>query len=235
MKKILTVIALLMLVGTMQAQRQVTTFLGIPVDGTKAEMKRKLVAKGFTPKTLGDTDYLEGEFNGAKVHLRIGTNNNKVYRIMVSDANTVDEANIKIRFNTLASQFEANDKYYAPDTVRIDDSVDLSYEMRVKNKVFEAVYYQKHIASEAENEAIDSATQAELAKKFTAEQLANPTDEEEIEIAKTKLSVSLNSIKQQVIDVYKRSVWFRIVDFYGKYFISIYYDNEYNKANGEDL
>ena len=52
MKKILTVIALLMLVGTMQAQRQVTTFLGIPVDGTKAEMKRKLVAKGFTPKDM---------------------------------------------------------------------------------------------------------------------------------------------------------------------------------------
>lgn len=235
MKKILTVIALLMLVGTMQAQRQVTTFLGIPVDGTKAEMKRKLVAKGFTPKTLGDADYLEGEFNGAKVRLHIVTNNNKVYRIMVSDVNRTDEANIKIRFNNLASQFEANSKYYAPDTIRIDDSVDLSYEMTVKNKVFEAVYYQKHIASEAEDEAIDSATQAELAKKFTAEQLANPTDEEKLEIAKTKLSVSLNSIKQQVIDVYKRSVWFRIGYMYGKYFINIYYDNEYNKANGEDL
>lgn len=235
MKKILTVIALLMLVGTMQAQRQVTTFLGIPVDGTKAEMKRKLVAKGFTPKTLGDADYLEGEFNGAKVRLHIVTNNNKVYRIMVSDVNRTDEANIKIRFNNLASQFEANSKYYAPDTIRIDDSVDLSYEMTVKNKVFEAVYYQKHIASEAEDEAIDSATQAELAKKFTAEQLANPTDEEKLEIAKTKLSVSLNSIKQQVIDVYKRSVWFRIGYTYGKYFINIYYDNEYNKANGEDL
>lgn len=235
MKKILTVIALLMLVGTMQAQHQVTKFLGIPVDGTKAEMKRKLVAKGFTPKTLGDTDYLEGEFNGAKVRLHIVTNNNKVWRIMVCDVNTVDEANIKIRFNNLASQFEANDKYYTPDTVRIDNSVDVAYEMTVKKKVFEAAFYQKHIASAAENEAVENTTQAELAKKFTAEQLANPTDEEELEIAKIKLSVGLNSIKQQVLDVYKRSVWFRIVDIYGKYYIAMYYDNEYNKANGEDL
>ena len=27
----------------------VTTFLGIPVDGTKTEMKQKLIAKGFVP------------------------------------------------------------------------------------------------------------------------------------------------------------------------------------------
>lgn len=235
MKKILTLIALLMLVGTMQAQRQVTTFLGIPVDGTKAEMKRKLIAKGFTPKSFEDAEWLEGQFNGRDVKLLIATNNNKVYRIMVADVNRTDEANIKIRFNNLVSQFEENSRYYAPDTVRIDDSVDLSYEMTVKNKVFEAAFYQKHIASEAENEAIDSTMQAELAKKFTAEQLANPTDEEKLEIAKTKLSISLNTIKQQVQDVYNRSVWFRIMRNYGEYYICMYYDNGYNQANGEDL
>ena len=33
----------------------------------------------------------------------------------------------------------------------------------------------------------------------------------------------------------KKSVWFRICEFYGKYYINLYYDNEYNHANGEDL
>lgn len=31
------------------------------------------------------------------------------------------------------------------------------------------------------------------------------------------------------------SVWFRIVKYYGEYYLTIYYDNEINKANGEDL
>lgn len=33
----------------------------------------------------------------------------------------------------------------------------------------------------------------------------------------------------------KKSVWFRICGSYGEYFITMYYDNEYNHANGEDL
>lgn len=235
MKKILTVIALLMLVGTMQAQRQVTTFLGIPVDGTKAEMKRKLVAKGFTPKTLGDADYLEGEFNGAKVRLLIVTNNNKVYRIMVSDVNRTDEANIKIRFNNLASQFEANSKYYAPDTIRIDDSVDLSYEMTVKNKVFETIFLQKSNTVTMDSVAISNALKAELAEKFTTEQLRNPTAADATEIGEVIKSFTRDVIKKQVGDLFKRAVWFRIMRDYGEYYINMYYDNEYNKANGEDL
>ena len=32
---------------SMSAQNDVTTFLGIPVDGFKSEMKQKLVSKGF--------------------------------------------------------------------------------------------------------------------------------------------------------------------------------------------
>lgn len=33
----------------------------------------------------------------------------------------------------------------------------------------------------------------------------------------------------------KRAVWFTIMEFYGEYYIGIYYDNVYNQANGEDL
>lgn len=97
MKKILSLLILLLLTCTIQAQKDVTTFLGIPVDGFKSEMRKKLIAKGFEPVT--DQEFLKGEFNGTDVHVYIATNNNKVYRIMLCDANTQDEADIKIRFN----------------------------------------------------------------------------------------------------------------------------------------
>lgn len=32
-----------------------------------------------------------------------------------------------------------------------------------------------------------------------------------------------------------KSVWFMINEFYGDYYINIFYDNELNKADGEDL
>ena len=32
-----------------------------------------------------------------------------------------------------------------------------------------------------------------------------------------------------------RMVWFTISKYYGGYYISMYYDNGYNKASGEDL
>lgn len=86
------------------SQNDVTTFLGIPVDGTKSDMIQKLKAKGFTYDAT--YDMLEGEFNGKDVEVLIVTENNKVYRICLIDKNETTESQIKIRFNTLCRQFE---------------------------------------------------------------------------------------------------------------------------------
>ena len=90
------------------AQKDVTTFLGIPVDGYKSEMKQKLISKGFTYDAQNDC--FEGEFNGEEVMISIVTNNNKVYRIAVIDKMSRDETNIRIRFNNLCHQFAKNKK-----------------------------------------------------------------------------------------------------------------------------
>ena len=48
MKKTLSILFLLMLsISVCAQQKDVTRFLGIPVDGSKSEMIRKLKAKGF--------------------------------------------------------------------------------------------------------------------------------------------------------------------------------------------
>jgi len=119
----------------------VTLFLGIPVDGTKSAMIQKLKAKGFTyDATL---DMLEGEFNGQPVFLSVVTENNKVYRICIFDKNETTESQIKIRFNTLCRQFEKNGKYLPMnDHQEIGESEDISYEMLVHKKDYQAGFYQ---------------------------------------------------------------------------------------------
>lgn len=116
---ILMMIAMMISFSSFAQNKDVTKFLGIPVDGTKTEIKQKLIAKGFVPKKMGDLEWLEGEFNGRNVNVYICTNNNKVYRIMLADKNTVDEAQIKIRFNILVSQFENNKRYIPLDKPQI--------------------------------------------------------------------------------------------------------------------
>lgn len=51
MKNLLTVVMLFVFSTALYAQKDVTKFLGIPVDGTKTAMIQKLKAKGFTPST----------------------------------------------------------------------------------------------------------------------------------------------------------------------------------------
>ena len=73
MKRIFLFYIMAIMAISMSAQNDVTTFLGIPVDGFKSEMKQKLVSKGFVPKKVGTNEFLEGEFNGTDVHVYIAT------------------------------------------------------------------------------------------------------------------------------------------------------------------
>ncbi|WP_455063001.1 hypothetical protein [Prevotella sp.] len=141
MKKILLSLTLLMLSVAMYAQNEVTKFLGIPIDGTKAAMIQKLKAKGFTYNA--QVGALEGTFNGEKVFISIQTNKNKVWRINVFDKTYRDETQIKIRFNNLCQQFDDNPKYYPlKGTQNLSDNDDISYGMTIEHKQFEAIYYQ---------------------------------------------------------------------------------------------
>lgn len=133
---------MLVLSISMYAQREVTKFLGIPVDGTKSEMIRKLKAKGFEEIPNSD-GVLSGEFNGREVFLRVQTNNNKVWRILLMDAYALDEAKIKVRFNKLCQQFSNNPKYVAAADYSLSEDFKISYEINVQHKQIEASFFQK--------------------------------------------------------------------------------------------
>ncbi len=131
-------------------------------------MIQKLKAKGFQYNSSGD--YLTGEFNGRDVRISVVTNNNKVYRIMVVDDNNSDETSIKIRFNTLCRQFENNKKYIPLGDYTLSEEEDISYEMTVNNKRYEAVYYQQPEITDSI--AFVKEAQSTLLSKYTEEQLA---------------------------------------------------------------
>lgn len=212
------------------AQKDVTQFLGIPVDGSKKEMIQKLKEKGFVASVAGE-DILEGEFNGEKVYVFMVTNNNKVYRIALADVTKRDERNIKIRFNELCRQFANNPKYFSlQDDQTIPEDEDISYEISAHEKRYGAAFYQipNSAAIAADSVALKKRFETILLSKYTEEQLENPTEEIQAEFAKLVREYSL-----EVLD--KKLVWFIISELRGEYYISMFYENEYNRANGEDL
>lgn len=165
MNRFLSLILLLLFSVAPRAQeRYVTHFLGIPVDGAKTEMLSKLQEKGFRVSTVGD---LEGEFNGRSVYLFVVTNRDVVWRIMVGDAFQSSKTEIVSRFNRLCYQFKNNQKYVPlRDDQTIPDDEDVSYEVTVYDKRYEATFYQKDPA------APDTAPEADMRQGDVGE-LAN--------------------------------------------------------------
>ena len=197
MRKFLTLLAMIAISASVFAQKEVTQFMGIPVDGSPTEMVEKLKAKGFKTEegfrrdvTVGLIDWdgpevLTGRFNGERVRVYIEVETNKVWRICLRDKNTRDETQIKMRFNTLVRQFEGNGKYVPYfDEQTIADDEDISSQMTMNKKQYQAAFLQK-----GEDGTVDE----------------------------------------------KRFVWFQISQYSDGYRIDMFYENEYNEADGSDL
>ena len=226
MKKILLFLVLCFISIFSMAQTDVTKFLGIPVDGSKSEMMRKLKSKGFTQSPYAD-GVLTGKFNGMDVNVYIVTNNDKVCRIMVCDINTMNETDIRIRFNVLCEQFKNNSKYcsLSEEEPKIKEDENISYEMSVHNKRYDAIFYQR---PDTTTTNYKEELQYLIYSKYTKEQIENPSEEILQDIYKMENYYALYKGT-------KKLVWFMISEYYGKYYITIFYDNEYNRAQGEDL
>lgn len=140
MKKILSLAFLLMLSLSLFAQRQVTKFLGIPVDGSRTDMIEELKDKGFTEEKYGDN--LEGQFNGKDVSIYVQANNNKVWRIIVTYLNNLNKEEIKKQYNKLINQFYNNPRYKTFDAEGLTSKDDIYQEVSINKKQYEADFGQ---------------------------------------------------------------------------------------------
>ena len=68
-----------------------------------------------------------------------------------------------------------------------------------------------------------------ISRKYTKQEIEDMSEEE---VNKELFSLAMSYTKEAI---FNKSVWFMIAEMYGKYHIVLYYDNGYNKANGEDL
>ena len=231
MKKIFILLVAVLTASSVMAEGYPTKFLGIPIDGTKQEMKKKIMAKGFTYDP--DHDCLTGQFNGSDVNVFIVTNGEKVWRVMVSESTFFSEREIRIRFNNLLRQFQKNKKYIPlqDKDFRLPEDEDISYEMAVHDKRYSAEFLQ--ITHEIDTALIYSALTENLPKlgeEYGVELSLDSINEIDKQLL---LQSTFNLACMYAFE--KNQVWCLINEFYGRYFISIYYDNGYNRADGEDL
>lgn len=175
------------------------------------------------------------------------------------------EENIRIEFNRLLAQFNSIDKYIdLSRNEEISDDEDISYEITVKNKRYEASFY--YFDFDRDPIAFMDAMLDKFSEFFTAEQLSKlkaiikkaveaPEDQREAlkeemlaEIQKMGMEQNKNAepdpdkaVKflitylEGLRSLADGEVWFMIHESYGQYQIGLYYDNLHNKAHGEDL
>lgn len=223
MKRLIAILFVLVNSLAIFAQKDVTKFLGFPIDGTISEMKAKLKTKGFKP--ISSSDELEGEFNGFKAYVMPMENKGKVWRICVINQTPTNETDIRIRFNNLVRQFSKNTKYLPlKEDQYISEDENISFNMQVKHKRYEANFTQLPSDSSL---ILKYAHQCVLAK-YTEEQIQSPKPKEKTDMT----NISVEAIKD-FLD--KRSVWFMIIENFNQYNIAIYYENGYNMEDGEDL
>ena len=214
-------------------------FLGIPVDGSKSEMVEALKSKGFEYDS--ESDFLIGDFNGKKSEIGIVENHGKVYRVVVFDANTYDAGEIRIRFNNLIHQFENNDKYFYifPNDI-IPEDEDIHYEILVHKKQYIAefrynpLYGNDELRDRLINEAVEE-SKLFLEEKKDEKTIDGITYGEFYSDKDNYDQLISAQVSLKVIQMSNSSVWFKIFEHYGKYYIGLYYDNLLNAPNGEDL
>ena len=151
MKKLISIVIVCLVTVIAFAQKDVTQFMGIPIDGSETNMRYQLQKKGF--KTLPyEGGMMEGQFNGHKVYLGILTNHQNVCEIVVVYVDIIDEFRyLKDVFNGLIRQFSNNQKYQAsPYNREIPDDEDISYTIKVHNLEYEAHFFQKNKYGEAD-------------------------------------------------------------------------------------
>lgn len=200
--------------------------MGIPVDGSKKEVVKALKKKGFKASKT-DKDALQGVFNGSTVNVYVLETCDKVSRIAVLPVYGSNSTDAKIAFNNLCSQFLNKDNYVARDNdiiiptykdISIPSDEDISYEMRVNGKRYEASFVQ-----------LPAPRDSILSKIEPLKNIVMTLSDE------NGNKIDLHSYLELLTKYSKNSVWFKIEEQYGKFYVALFYDNEYNRANGEDL
>ena len=129
--------------------------------------------------------------------------------------------------NTAVESMKLGSIDYIPKQL-VEDK--LAYEMKVRNKRFEAGFMQMTNPKSPQNspEKIQQELTQKISEICPAEEFIRKSEKEKEDITK---EAAMNIVQEAAM----RSVWFMISEKYGKFSLILFYDNEYNNAHGEDL
>lgn len=112
------------------------------------------------------------------------------------------------------------------DSQSISSDEDISYEMIVHDRRYDASFFQ--LPENLDTTALKNEFRDVFYSKYQEKLLDELSEEEQQEFIKDAISYILDNF-------YSRVVWFTIDERYGEYGILMYYDNNMNNADGEDL
>ena len=114
--------------------------------------------------------------------------------------------------------------------LKIDEEI--YYEMSVHKKRYEASYLQIPDPELIDTLAIQQKVENILLQEYTKEQIENPNEQ----LKEDMQNIAQNAAYRMALDIMeKKFVWFMISENYGRFYITMFYDNEYNHSDGEDL
>ncbi len=210
------------------AQRQVTTFQGVPVDGTREEMAGKLAERGFVP-AQGAQGVLRGPFMGGEVDLDIEEAGGRVWRVTLRDVAPGDPSLARERFNALCSRFASDSAYYEGGRAHpIPDGEDIARGME-DGKVYSAGFHQlpEGVSPGDFIAGVTERALVECGKIFTLEEIL--AGGEEVATAMRRLAL------EQLEDLFNRSAWLVIERDADGYRVVTRFDNGYNSPTGADI
>lgn len=198
------------------SQDDPTTFLGIPIEGTRRNMEQRLLEAGFV---LMDDNSFAGVYNDEPVVIIIHTYNRKVCRLEVRESGEgMDENTAKARFNSLVRMYlEDKDYISLPGNHNIPDNESVMEGLRFKNKLYQAVFAQRPLAASFSQNEAKAAALVKRLRKFLLQQ----SKKEDI----TRMLADCESFQRGFMN---KAVWLTIVEterFSGRYHVITYYEN----------
>ncbi len=139
MKKFFVV--LFVLFAASATAQKVIDFMGIPIDGTEAEMFSKLKEKGF--RETNDPNILEGLFEDLPVEVVVLDNScDKVYEMDLRHEMGSDEALAIKRYNSLLLRFRNDPKYNDSYSELIPEGEPIGEKLRSDTHLYSACFSQ---------------------------------------------------------------------------------------------
>lgn len=232
MKRLLITWLIAIMSFTAIAQQSNTiSFMGIPVDGSKAKMVKRLkTEKGFfyESKDWKKDGFLTGNFNGYQVNVGIREYNGLVNRVSVFYPD-MSKTQVKRVYNDLYRQLSKEEKYifdFFNSSGELDEDEDISYEISVNSKQYQNVFFYPPWGTLND---FEMRVKNNLSLNEELLSLYNSTFKD----GETDRVSAYDWGKEHS----EGNVWFTISTGVksGDYHITIYYDNTKNQANGEDL